>query len=416
MNTFKRAPYWLSPSGNGDDYTQTYPSLEENITADICVVGGGITGVMITYALAQQGVKVVLMEKETLGSGATGRNTGFILSGTVEHYNRAVTFWGKDKAKRVWKYTQRNHEILKEIIKDEKIDCDYEQKGSLVLATTEQEGKEIRETYALLSEDGFSCEWLSSNDCTELLNTDFFTGAVRMPQDGGFHPVNFVSRISETLKKQGVSVFEKTPVIDIQSSGMENNLEIHLEKGKVDCAMAILATNGYTQYIVPELKDYIVPVIGQAFVTEPVQKSMFREVIYANFGYEYWRQLPDNRIMVGGFREHAKKQIIDISDHIDLELLDGLHDYFTNIFTEARNVCMTHAWSGIMGFSKDGFPILGATSAYPNLFICGGFTGHGLGFSGAIGFTAAELMVNGFAPDADLFHINRFSQKTRNSI
>lgn len=411
MTPLQHIPFWFTTD---DEYTQKYSTLNSDISADICVIGGGITGVITAYALAKHGIKVVLVEKEIIGSGATGRNTGFILSGTVEHYNRAITFWGREKAKRVWEYTQKNHKILTQIIEEEGIKCDYEQRGSLILASTKQEGKEVRETYKFLSQDNFDCDLLSVEDCAQLLKSDVFHGAVRMTNDGGFHPVKFTTQLSRTLQKYSVDVYEKTEVIEVRSSGQENSLEILTKKGKIHSAMAVLTTNGYTSNILSEFKDLLVPVIGQAFVTEPIQKSMFHEVIYANFGYEYWRQLPDMRIMVGGFREHAKNQKVDFSDQIDLELLYGLHDYFTTIFPDTRKTSMTHAWAGTMGFSKDGFPLLGGTSSYPNLFICGGFTGHGLGFAGAIGFTAADLMVNGMAPEADLFHTNRFSTNKRN--
>lgn len=413
MEAIQQIPFWFVNEKEQTIHSQTFPELTETISADICVIGAGITGVVTAYALAKQGISVALVEKEIVASGATGRNTGFILSGTVEHYNRAVTFWGREKAKRMWKYTQKNHQSLSEIIQEEDIRCDYVQNGSLVLASSKQEGNEVRQTYELLTDDGFQCDWLSPQNCTDYLNSEVFYGAVRMPNDGGFHPVKFTTQLAGVCKENDVKIFEKTNVTDIHQNGPDNQLGIKTPRGEIHCEMAVITTNGYTSTILPELSDYIVPVSGQAFVTEPLEISMFHEVIYANFGYEYWRQLPDKRIMVGGFREHAKKQLEDFSDQNDLELLDGLHDYFTTIFPDTRKARMTHAWAGTMGFSKDGFPILGGTSSYPNLFICGGFTGHGLGFAGAIGFTAADLMVNGKAEDSDLFHINRFKIKTR---
>ncbi len=413
MKSIQQIPYWFVKEKEQTIHSQSFPELNETISADICIIGGGITGIVTAYALAKQGISVTLVEQDLIGSGATGRNTGFILSGTVEHYNRAVTFWGREKAKRMWQYTQKNHKILSEIMQEEGIHCDYEKNGSLVLASSQQEGEEVRQTYELLTDDGFHCEWLNPQDCTDLLNSDAFYGAVRMPDDGGFHPIKFVDQLSGVCKKMGVRIYEKTKVINVKDTGLDNPFEILTSDGVIRCEMAVITANGYTSTILPEFGDYIVPVSGQAFVTEPLEKSMFHEVIYANFGYEYWRQLPDKRIMVGGFREHAKKQLEDFSDQTDLELLDGLHDYFTTIFPDTRKARMTHAWAGTMGFSKDGFPILGGTSSYPNLFICGGFTGHGLGFAGAIGFTTADLMVNGQAADSDLFHINRFKTKTR---
>jgi len=402
-------PFFLSEASLGSELTQSFPELEKNTTADIAVIGGGITGVLISYFFTQAGIRTVLLESRLIGEAATGRNTGFILTGTVEHYSRAKELLGEDKAKRLWNLTQENHDILSDIIASESVECEYRKNGSLILGTTEQEGKELAATSEALHKDGFSADYLDNEACADLLGNNIFTGGVRMKNDGEFHPVMFVRKLAHVLKRQGVSIYEKSAVKHFSSDAASDSIQIETENGTVSCAMAILATNAYSAKLQPRLKDRIVPVKGQAFVTEPCGTRIFEEVIYANFGYEYWRQLQDGRFLVGGFRENSNDSMDNESEHVDPDLLKGLHDYFISLFPQAKNIPVSHAWAGTMGFSQDGIPLLGAVPGSPNIFVCGGYTGHGLGFAGSLGKMAAEMMIEGTSENSDLFYAQRFA-------
>jgi len=402
-------PFWVSRESLGAELTQQFDSLHSSCNVDICIIGGGITGVLAAFWLSEMGIKVALIEKDLLGAGATGRNTGFILTGIVEHYNRAVKLFGKKKAKRIFEFTVWNHELIRELILSENIECGYKQQGSLLLATTAQEGKELIETFTLLTNDGFVCEFFNKEECSVYLDNDQFFGGLRFPKDAGFDPIRFIHGITKSLYKKNVSIHERSKVITIESIGTEGSLKISTEKGKINCTMALLCTNAYTSKIADEWTDFIVPVQGQVFVTKPIQKSMFKEVIYANFGYEYWRQLPDGRLMAGGFREHQKSNPNPYSENVDDDLLQSLYHYMTKLFPDVQKVTISHAWAGTMGFSKDGIPVLGSSSKNPTQFVCGGFTGHGLGFAAGISKIAGELMVEGSSADSDLFHPKRFN-------
>lgn len=406
---FSSTPFFLSKESLGSDVMQVYPKLDRDTTADIAVIGGGITGMLISFFLAEAGIKTVLLESRLIGEAATGRNTGFILTGTVEHYSRAKELLGEDKAKRLWQLTQENHNIVADLIASESIACEYRKNGSLILGISEQEGKELAATYTELITDGFSAEYLDSGACAELLGSSTFTGSVRMKNDGEIHPVKFVQQLAAILKTKGVCLFESTPAQNFSQDENSDSVLIETEKGNVSCAMAILATNAYSAKLQPRLKDRIVPVKGQAFVTEPYGTQLFDEVIYANFGYEYWRQLQDGRFLVGGFRENSNNSVDNESENCDPELLQGLHDYFISLFPQAKDIPVSHAWAGTMGFSQDGIPLLGAVPGSPNIFVCGGYTGHGLGFAGSLGKMAAEMMIDGQTKNSDLFYTQRFA-------
>jgi len=400
-------PFWLSEDSLGFDQLQQYPTLASKETADVCIVGGGIVGTFIAYWLSEHNISVILLEKDVIAGAASGRNTGFILPGTVEHFNRAVSLYGKDKALSIWRFTEKNYKQILDISQEEKIDYDIQENGSLILAGSEQEHKELKESIALLSQAQVQAEWMPKSFVEEQMGTPQLFGAIKTKIGAGIQPVKLVNALSSVNQKRGISIFEKSSVIDIKEYE-SNSIQIITEQGSVDCSMAIVSANAYTSQILNSFSELIFPFQGQAFVTDPIPTRLFNEVIYANFGFEYWRQLKDGRLMVGGFREKDPKKGEGFSTEINIELIHGLYDYFNQLFPQAGQPSISHYWAGTMGFSQDGLPIVGNTHM-PHCFVCGGFTGHGLGFASAIGELTANLIVNGKADDSNLFHISRFN-------
>ncbi|MBT3300659.1 MAG: FAD-dependent oxidoreductase [Candidatus Marinimicrobia bacterium] len=399
-------PFWLTKSSLGFEQSRQFPQLDSKETVDICVVGGGLIGNFIAYWLSEMGISVVLLEKDLLASGSSGRNTGFILPGTVEHFNRSMTLHGKEKALAIWKFTERNFDQMLGIIKDESIDCDLQENGSLIVASSKQEDIELKESFVHLSASGIQVDLLTSSELEKKFKSDQFFGALKTKVGAGIQPVKLVNALSKILSSRNIKIYENSPVLDI-CEYESNSLQIVTEGGTVDCAMAVLATNAYTSQVISGFDDLIFPFQGQAFVTEPFPSSIFDEVVYANYGFEYWRQLRDGRLMIGGFREKDGQKGEGFSTEVNSELIHGLYDYFYQLFPKVERVPISHAWSGTMGFSKDGLPIVGNTKM-PHCFVCGGFTGHGLGFASAIGELTAQVMVNGKGDASELFHISRF--------
>jgi len=400
-------PFWLSESSLGYDQTQQYPSLTSKESVDVCVIGGGLIGTFIAYWLSELNVSVTLLEKDVLAGAASGRNTGFILPGTVEHFNRAVTLYGEEKADSIWRFTEKNYKQILDISHEEKMDYDIQENGSLILAGSEQEHKELKESISFLKRLGIDAEWWSKAFVEKQIGTDQLFGAIKTKVGAGIQPVKLVNELSRINHGRGISIYEKSPVAEIKEYE-SNSLKIMTDQGSVDCSMAVVSANAYTSHILNSFSDLIFPFQGQAFVTDPVSAPLFHEVIYANFGFEYWRQLKDGRLMVGGFREKDPKKGEGFSTDINIDLIHGLYDYFNQLFPQAGHPSISHYWAGTMGFSQDGLPIVGNTHM-PHCFVCGGFTGHGLGFASAIGEMTAHLIVNGKADDSNLFHISRFN-------
>ncbi len=198
----QQTPFWLTKSSLGYENGRKYPTLTSKISADICIVGCGIVGTFLAYWLTELGVSVVVLEKDLIASAASGRNTGFVFPGTVEHFNRAVTMYGSEKASKIWRFTENNYSQIREIIHDENIDCQMIENGSLIVAGSNQEDVELKESASLLNQNGFQAEWWPKLDVEGKLGTGKLFGAMRSQIGAGVQPAKLVHELSFVNQKK----------------------------------------------------------------------------------------------------------------------------------------------------------------------------------------------------------------------
>jgi len=383
------------------------PPLTENITTDIAIIGGGISGVSTALALAERGYSPVVLEQHHLASGASGRNAGFLIAGSVEYYHRAIGFIGHDKAKRFWQMSEENHTQLQRWISENDIHCDYQHKGSLVLAASASEFEEIQEAAAALQQDGFQAEVLKGEELNKLgLPPDRYLGGYFCPDDGAVNPVKLVRGLGKASEENSVRIFEQSPVIRFEES-RSGTVKIFTKDGHVEAQILILATNAYTPLLKESLAGKIVPVRGQMLATEPV-KSLVEVPCYANFGYDYFRQLSDGRLIIGGSRDEDPELELGYEEIPTDAIQSGLEEYLKSLLGDDDVPEITHRWAGIMGFARDGLPILGRIPSSRNIFITAGFTGHGMGIATKMAEITADLITEGKHPDFSLVSIRRF--------
>lgn len=383
------------------------PSLTEKITTDIAIIGGGISGVSTALALAERGYSPVILEQTHLATGASGRNAGFLIAGSVEYYHRAIGFIGHKKAKRFWQLSEENHTQLQRWISEYNIDCDYQQKGSLVLAASASEFEEIQEAATALQKDGFQVEVLQGDEIVNWgLPQDRYLGGYFCPLDGAVNPAKLVRGLGKKSDEKSVKIFEQSPVIGFEES-REGTVKIITKDGQVEAQILILATNAYTPLLKESLAGKIVPVRGQMLATASVT-SLVDVPCYANFGYDYFRQLPDGRLIIGGSRDEDPELELGYEERITETIQSGLEDYLKSLLGADEMPKVTHRWAGIMGFARDGLPILGRIPTSRNIFITAGFTGHGMGIATKMAEITADLVTEGQHPDFPLVSIRRF--------
>ncbi len=352
-------PFWPPPP---DPYPGALPDK-----ADVVIVGGGITGLSLAWHLARRRIDAVLLERDRIGSGASGRNAGFLLAGVASSYAEAVRAYGREKAREVWELTNENHDRMVEAAAGQEVG--HRRLGSAILPASDEERALLVESEQLLNEDGFQARW----DGTRLVN----------PRDGEVTPTALLAALARQLKpraiREGVGVAALTP--------RRNGVLVEAGGHGCEAGVVILATNGYAPQLIPSLT--IQPTRGQMVATAPNADPIADLPVYSNYGYRYWRQLRTGEVLLGGWRDTSPETektdgaepTEEIQRHLDRALLDL-----------RVSAAVTHRWAGTMGFTDSGLPLAGPIDAMPNTFVCAGFTGHGMGFAFVTAKRVAEMI------------------------
>lgn len=362
---------------------QTALNQEKKIqNFDIVIIGGGIAGLSAAYWLLKEnsGMTVALVEKGELASGASGRNAGFITCGSVEHFNRLVSKHGAEEAADIWRFSEENLRLLKkEIINGKEEELLFEHNGSFSLASTLEELTELKKSQQIMQELGIEVEVIDEVGVKQRLKAEGFVGGIKYCQDASVHPVRLINAIKDKLlANTEFTLLENHEVFKMESVG--ESKRVYTKKAYIDCDAIVMATNGYSPLLHDFFKEKIFPTRGQILATEAV--PLFMEApCYANFVLDYFRQLPTGELVIGGFRQLQKDVEVGYSDETTDTIQTALEDFLQKHVPPVHEAKITHRWSGIMGFSVDGQPMVGALPTDQQIYFLGGFTAHGIGLA-----------------------------------
>lgn len=291
---------------------------------------------------------------------------------------------GKDQALDIWRFSETNLDLLKqEVIQDDKT-IEFKHEGTFSIASTEQEFHELKEVHKLMISMGIQTEAVDTQGVQKRLGATGFVGGIKYLLDAEVNPIKLTEKIAKLC---GAEIFGDSEVIAIETEGASR--KVRTESGDFTCDMVVLATNGYSPLLSSYFKDKIYPTKGQILITEPVEPFM-ESPCYCNFVLDYFRQLPTGQLIIGGFRQVEKETEVGYSDHITDAIQNSLEEFFRRHLKKLSNAKITHRWSGVMGFSADGQPLVGSLPDDPQVFFLGGFTAHGLGLA----FHSAKCMVD----------------------
>ena len=364
--------YWQDASG------------ERMVECDVCVVGAGIVGLYLARVIAGQGKRTVVLEARHVAAGASGRNAGMVLTGAAHYYYDAIRMYGPEIAHELWYLSLHNREIVKGLSSE--LGTPYDPSGSLLLALDDTEAEDIERTADAMRDDGINCRFTHRDPTGR-----GFAAALAQPDDAGIHPVIFANALAQT---SGTALHESTEVFGWEHLP-DGRIEVRSRRVTVRCDQLALCTNAYAPLMHPYFMGKVMPTRGQVFVTEPLGRKVLSHLCYGDYGYEYFRQLPDGRFLLGGWRHHFRDMEVGYEDRTTPEVQGGLDGFLRRYFPDVANARITHRWSGTMGFSKDGIPLAGELPDQPNVFFAVGFTGHGLGFGLATAERLAERMLAG---------------------
>jgi len=332
---------------------------------DVLVIGGGITGVSLMHHLHARGNQAVLVERAHIAAGATGRNAGFLLAGVADSYADAVLTHGRSRAHEIWQKTLDNHDLMIEAVAGQPVG--YRRLGSATLASGEKEAALLEESAQLLREDGFEATW----DGRRLVN----------PRDGEVDPAAVVGALARQAPPGAIREGVNVTALEAGSS------EVSVRSDGAECSAGcvILATNAYTPLLLSQVA--IQPRRAQMLASGPDAARLSDLPTYSHFGYRYWRQLTSGEVLVGGWRDTAYEVEVGYDERPTAGIQAHLDEQLKRMGTEAD---VTHRWAGTMGFTESGLPLVGPLDGMPNVYICAGFNGHGMGFA----FISARQLVD----------------------
>jgi len=373
------------------------PPLKGAHRADVCVVGGGLTGLSAAIALAQSGLRVALLEAHEVGWGASGRNGGQALVGLACDMDVVALQLGRDAARRIWDMTVDAIALIQERRRDFAIDCEW-QDGHITAAIGAAKTRALHAGCAVLARDyGYDrMQPIAPGAMRQWVDSPRYAGGAYDPYSGHLNPLKYTLGLARAATALGVAIHEGSRALRI-AHGREP--VVHLADGQVHCTAVLLAGNVYLGALAPRLAARIMPVGTFIGASVPLAAARARALVPSRaavcdtqFVLDYFRLAADDRLVFGGRVSYSRRPPSDLAAAMRGRMLA--------VFPQLADVALEYAWGGYVDITMNRAPDFGRLDA--NVYYLQGFSGHGLALSGLAGVVAAEAIA-GDAGRFDLF-------------
>ena len=392
MSQSNYLPTYYQASANRNITTQP---LKGDVTADVCVIGAGYTSLSAALELASAGYKVVVLEAETIGFGASGRNGGQICTGFSAGQGPLNAQLGKADAKRCFDMAEEAKTLITDRIAKHKIECDV-QWGYLHCIPKPGHMahlKEWAEDYEALGYGGNTL--LSKTELEEKLGSTLYHGALRESHAGHLHPLNYCLGLADAAMKAGAVIHEHSPAVEIETGSKPF---ARTAQGKVTAKFMVLGGNAYLGRLVKPIYGHVMPVGSYIIATEPLgearAKSIIRDneaVADTNFILDYYRRSADHRLLFGGRANYSTLAPANLAAY--------MRPRMTKVFPQLADVKIDFAWGGFIAITSNRVPDCGRLS--PTVYYAQGYSGQGVALAGLYGKLMAEA-IRGTAERFDL--------------
>ncbi len=380
------ADYYRATAG---PWTDPSP-LRGAVQARVCIVGGGFAGLNTALGLVERGVTdVVVLEADTVGYGASGRNGGFVFAGYSRGEADLLADLGPDAARAAYRRTQDAVALVRSRTERYAIDCDRID-GGVLWANWFRDG-EVLERRRRLLETHFDTHW-ESVDRARLrmqVKSTRYSAALFEPQAFHFHPLKYARGLARTLQHLGVAVHEASPAIALRRR--DGGWRVETPDGSVEAEHVVLACGGYLAGLVPRVDASVLPIATYVIVTEPLgaraaEVLETQAAVYdTRFAFDYYRLLPDTRLLWGGRISVRDRQAMEVERLLRRDVL--------RVFPQLKGVRVDHAWSGLMSYARHEMPQIGQLEA--GLWHAQAFGGHGVAPTTVAGEVLAAAIAEG---------------------
>lgn len=370
-----------------------YAALAGPLEAAVCIIGGGFAGLSTALALAERGATdIVLLESETVGFGASGRNGGFVFGGFSLGERAILDTVGDEDGKKLYQMTLAAVERIRDRIHQYEIACDLKEEG-VYLANWFDDAR-ILDAQQRFMRDKLGVEWerVSAAQLAEKVVTQRYFGALFEPGAFHFHPLKYAQGLARVLAAKGVRVHEASRVTSIAADGRQ--WRVATAGGTVSAREVVVCCGGYLEKLYPRLGGAVLPIATYVMVTEPLGERLQDAMrtgaaIYdTRFAFDYYRPLADTRLLWGGR--------ISIRERSGQDVARLLYQDMLKVYPQLAGAQVDYAWSGMMSYGRDKMPQLGRLPE--GLWYGMGFGGHGVAPTTLAGeVLAAAIMGEGGA-------------------
>ena len=346
--------------------------LQGDVSADVCVIGGGFSGLSTALGLAERGKRVVLLEQNKVGWGASGRNGGFVGAGFSLGAEQIIDKVGLADARELYQLSRDGVSLIRERVKKYGIDCPPNEPGALRPSRFDRPDALKRHRDFMQSSFGERSEFWSRERVRESLVTERYYDALFTADTFQFHPLNYCLGLARAAEALGVVIAENSAVTELSVGSAEHF--VRTDSSEVRAPNIVVTCGGYLNNLVPRLRRAIIPIATYVIATEPLGEERMRESIRVpysvaddKFAEDYYRRLPDTRIMWGGRISVRKSRPPDLSQLMLRDLL--------RIYPQLRGIEVESAWHGLMSYAVHKMPQVGQLE--PGIWYAMGFGGHG---------------------------------------
>lgn len=377
-----------------------YPALQEQLSADVCVVGGGLTGVNTALELAERGLSVILLEARRIGWGASGRNGGQLIRGIGHDVSGFARYVGQDGVRYLQQAGIDSVELVRQRIAQYAIDCDLRW-GFCELANTPAQFAAFKDEQAQLAELGYrhATRLVDATHIGEVVASEQYAGGLIDMGSGHLHPLDLVQGEACAAAKLGVRIFEQSPVLRIEHGP---SVTLHCAHGKVRAQSLVLGCNAHLDELEPRLSGKVLPAGSYVVATERLPEQVAQALIPQNMalcdqkvGLDYYRLTADNRLLFGGACHYSGRDPKDIAAYMLPKV--------RKVFPQLADVRIDYQWGGMIGITANRFPQVGRLSQYPNVYYAQGYSGHGLNVTHWTAKLLAEGIAIGHSQGLDVF-------------
>jgi gamma-glutamylputrescine oxidase len=363
-----------------------HPRLQGRETADVVVLGAGLTGLSAALELAQAGLKVIVLEARRVGWGASGRNGGQVIFGYGCDQSKIAALVGLEDSRRLFDWSLEGVRLVRERITTHGIDAHWRD-GHAHVAIKPRHIDELKAWQRDLAENyGYEVAWWDHERLQAQLPSPRYVGALYDPQSGHLHPLNYTLGLARAAVAAGVRIFENTEVTALQHGPKP---VLRCAGGEVQADFVVLAGNALVHGIAPELDSRIMPVGTYVGATEPLGEERATDLIRngmavadINWALDYFRLSRDHRLLFGGRASYSTLPPPNLRGTMTARM--------TRVFPQLRGVKFDDVWGGYVDISLNRAPHWGRLG--DNVYFAQGFSGHGVAATGLAGRVIAEAI------------------------